>query len=90
MRTSRYLFSERFSPWMRGIAEQHRSPLPADNALLVRERSVSGQVFNAIENLRKGRDATEEQIFTLAYGAALGAAAAGAAGRPRRRDPSKS
>ena len=86
MRTSRYLFSERFSPWMRGIAElarvieQHRSSPPADNALLVRERSVSGQVFNAIENLRKGRDATEEQIFTLAYGAALGAAAAGAAG----------
>ena len=86
MRTSRYLFSERFSPWMRGIAElarvieQHRSSLPADNALLVRERSVSGQVFKAIEDLRKGRDAAEEQIFTLAYGAALGAAAAGAAG----------
>jgi len=85
MRTSRYLFSERFSPWMRGSAElarvieQHRSSLPADNALLVRERSVSGQVFNASEDLRKGRDA-EEQIFTLAYGAALGAAAAGAAG----------
>ena len=86
MRTSCYLFSERFSPWMRGIAElarvieQHRSSPPADNALLVRERSVSGQVFKAIKDLRKGRDATEEQIFTLAYGAALGAAAAGAAG----------
>jgi hypothetical protein len=85
MRTSRYLFSERFSPWMRGIAElariieQHRSPLPADNAFLVRERSVSGEIFKAVEDLRKRRDAAEEQLFALVYGAARDAVAVGAA-----------
>jgi hypothetical protein len=86
MRTSRYLFSERFSPWMRSIAElariieQHRPPLPADNAFLVRERNVSDEIFKAIEDLRKRRDAAEEQLFAFVYGAARDAVATRAAG----------
>jgi hypothetical protein len=76
MRTSRYLFSETFSPWMRSVAqfariiEQRRTPLPADDAFIVRERSVIEQVFKALEDVRQQRDAAEEQIFAQVYGAA--------------------
>jgi len=76
MRTSRYLFSETFSPWMRGVAklaqiiEQRRKPPPSDDPLIMREQSASEQVFKAIEETRKQRDAAEEQIFALLYGAA--------------------
>lgn len=74
MRTSRYLFSETFSPWMRGIAElariieQRRTPLPANDAFIVRERSAIEQVFKAIESMRQRRDTAEEQIFAQVYG----------------------
>ena len=76
MRTSRYLFSETFSPWMRGVAElariieKRRTPLPADDAFVGRERSAIEQVSKAIEETRKRRDAAEEQTFALLYGAA--------------------
>jgi len=76
MRTSRYLFAETFSPWMRGVAElariieQRRTPLPADNAFIVRERSAIEQVFKALEDVRQRRDAAEEQIFAQIYGVA--------------------
>jgi hypothetical protein len=76
MRTSRYLFSDAFSPWMRGVAElariieQRRKPLPSGDPFIVHERSASEQVFKAIEETRKQRDATEEQIFARLYGAA--------------------
>lgn len=76
MRTSRYLFSESFSPWMRAVAKmariirQRRTPLPADDSFMVRERGAIGQVAKAIEEIRIQRDAAEEQIFALLYGAA--------------------
>ena len=76
MRTGRYLFSEAFSPWMRGVAElariieQRRRPLPSDDPFIMREQSASEQVFKAIEQIREQRDAAEEQIFALLYGAA--------------------
>jgi poly(3-hydroxyalkanoate) synthetase len=75
MRTSRYLLSESFSQWMRAITalartiEQHRTPLPADNAFIASERSTSEQISKAIEEARKRRDAAEEQIFAILYGA---------------------
>ena len=76
MRTGRYLFSETFSPWMRGVGElarmieRHRIPLPQDNASLVRERSSIEQIATGIEEGRKRRDAAEEQIFARLYGVA--------------------
>ena len=76
MRTSRYLFSETFSPWMRGVAElakiieQRRKALSSDDPFIMREQSASEQVFKAIEQIREQRDAAEEQIFALLYGAA--------------------
>ena len=76
MRTSRYLFSETFSPWMRGVAElaqiieQRRKALSSDDPFIMREQSASEHVFKAIEQIRERRDATEEQIFAFLYGAA--------------------
>ena len=76
MRTSRYLFSETFSPWMRGVAElaqiieQRRKALSSDDPFIMREQSASEHVFKAIERIRERRDATEEQIFAFLYGAA--------------------
>lgn len=75
MRTSRYLFSEAFSPWMRGVAqlarfiEKNRAPLPAGNPWLDREREAIGQVTEAIEKIRIRRDAGQEAIFSGMYGA---------------------
>lgn len=74
MRTSRYLFSEAFNPWMRGVAmlagivAKTRQPLPQDQPLLRRERETIADVTQALEHLRKIRDAAYEQMFHLAYG----------------------
>jgi hypothetical protein len=75
MRTSRYLFSERFSPWMRGLAElariieKHRAPLPQDCPSIERERDFLRQVAEAIKMVRERRDAAEEEAFAVLYGA---------------------
>ena len=77
MRTSRYMFSERFNPWMHGIAtlariiEVQRTPLSPDNPSIVRERAALRQVTDTIEAARKQRDAAEEKIFAGLYGAAV-------------------
>lgn len=74
MRTSRYMFSEEFNPWMRDIAcladavARNRSPLPADHPLIKKEREFIGQVSEEIENARKARDDAYEQVFGLLYG----------------------
>jgi hypothetical protein len=76
MRTSRYLLSETFSPWMRGVGllasiiQQQRTPLPPEDSFVASERTAAKQVFNAIEDLRKKRDAAVERVFALVYGAA--------------------
>lgn len=73
MRTSRYLFSEAFNPWMRGIAAlagaiaKNRTPLPADHPLLESERRFIGQVSETLESARKGRDDVYERAFNLLY-----------------------
>jgi len=80
MRTSRYLFSEQFNPWMRGVAllaeavAANRQPLPPDHPALDKEREFIGQVSEAIETARKARDSAYERVFDLIYGgpAALG------------------
>lgn len=73
MRTSRYLLSESFNPWMHGVAalarliEQRRQPLPEDDANLRREREAIGLVSDAIEDGRKQRDSVEERVFQALY-----------------------
>jgi len=77
MRTSRYLFSEEFNPWMRAISalapriEQQRSPLSPDNAFLVAERDASEQISKTIQRGRERRDAMEERAFALTYGSGI-------------------
>jgi hypothetical protein len=74
MRTSRYLFSETFSPWMGAIAglaraiESGRRPLPLDNPSLGLERAAVQQTTELIEDVRKHRDVAEERAFALLYG----------------------
>jgi hypothetical protein len=74
MRTSRYLFSETFSPWMGAIAglaraiETRRRPLPPDDPSLGLERAAVQQTTELIEDGRKHRDVTEERAFALFYG----------------------
>lgn len=74
MRTSRYLLSERFSPWMLGIAvlaeaiAKHRKPPAKDDSLLERERAFGEQISKALEQGRMLRDAAYENTFSLLYG----------------------
>ncbi len=74
MRTSRYLFSEAFNPWMRGVAiladavAETRTPLSGDHPLVEQERELIGQVSDAIETARTARDDTYQQIFHLFFG----------------------
>jgi len=76
MRTSRYLFSEAFNPWMRGVSiladavAKSRNPLPQDHPLLEKEREFIGQVSKTMEKARTNRDSAYEQTFALLYGAA--------------------
>ena len=73
MRTSRYLLSESFSPWMHGVAalarliEQRRQPLSEDDGNLRREREAIDRVSEAIENGRRQRDTVEERVFRALY-----------------------
>ncbi|RMF03052.1 MAG: DUF3141 domain-containing protein [Alphaproteobacteria bacterium] len=74
MRTSRYLFSESFNPWMRAVAliaetvAEKRTPLPDDHPLLEQEREIIGRISEAAERVRKLRDVGYEQAFNLLYG----------------------
>ncbi|WP_419468927.1 DUF3141 domain-containing protein [Burkholderia diffusa] len=74
MRTSRYLFSEMFSPWMNGVAqlarilEERRTPLSPDNPFLVQERAAIQQVSGMIVAARQQRDTAEELTFSLLFG----------------------
>jgi len=73
MRTSRYLLSEAFNPWMRGVAAiagplaSGRLPLAKDNPLLARERAAVGEITQALEKVREARDAGYERVFSQLY-----------------------
>lgn len=79
MRTSRYLFSETFNPWMRSVSvlaeavAKGRQPLPLEHSLIARERAFFDEIGAAIERARIGRDAGYEQAFSALYGGASGA-----------------
>lgn len=74
MRTSRYLLSEKFSPWMHVVAalakqvRNNRVGVPVDNPLRSAERTYSKQVAKAIETVRQSRDNIEELSFRRIYG----------------------
>lgn len=74
MRTSRYLLSEKFLPWMHVVAamakqvRQHRVTAPDSNPFRAAERAFSGNVAKAIEAARQVRDRAEEQTFRQFYG----------------------
>ncbi len=74
MRTSRYLLSEEFNPWMRGVyvlaasVAKNRHPLPQDHPLIEREREAIGEVTQALENVLEVRDAAQGRIFANIYG----------------------
>jgi hypothetical protein len=74
MRTSRYLWSERFFPWMGNFAlfaeavSRNRRALPEDHPLIAQERRLIEDVAAVWVALRKLRDAAEEWAFTTVYG----------------------
>ncbi|EIF32161.1 poly(3-hydroxyalkanoate) synthetase [Burkholderia sp. Ch1-1] len=75
MRTSRYLLSATFSPWMASIAEyariieKRRAPLAQHNPYIAFEQLMIEQVSEAIEGSRQWRDAAEDLVLALLYGA---------------------
>src|SRR5262249_21825993 len=74
MRTSRYLLSEKLSPWMHvvaALAEQvhkNRVSVPDSSPLRAAERALSNGVAKAIETARQARDSLEEESFRRIYG----------------------
>jgi len=74
MRTSRYMFSEAYNPWMRGVRmmadtlRDTRQPLPADHPGIVAERKIMSDTGQMIQDARERRDAIYEQIFRLLFG----------------------
>ncbi|MBX9824820.1 MAG: DUF3141 domain-containing protein [Xanthobacteraceae bacterium] len=74
MRTSRYLLSEKFSPWMHAIkaAAEHvrknRIAVPDDHPLRSAELAFGDQIAKAIESARQARDDLQEELFRRIYG----------------------
>lgn len=74
MRTSRYLWSESVSPWMRVFASladsirDKRKPLGETNPYLVAERQAIEQVSMTLDRARKARDTLQERAFSTVYG----------------------
>jgi hypothetical protein len=78
MRTSRYLLSEVFNPWMCGVAllagvvAKNRRPLAKDHPLIVRERKVTADITRILHNFREARDAIHEHTFSALFGGGRG------------------
>jgi hypothetical protein len=74
MRTSRYVWSERFMPWMGAFAvladavSKNRHALSEDHPLMAHERKLAETVSTFWEAARKLRDAAQERTFTTMYG----------------------
>lgn len=74
MRTSRYMFSESFFPWMGAFSvladaiSKDRKALSDDHPLIAQERQLIAQVSSFWETARKIRDAAQERTFTNLYG----------------------
>lgn len=74
MRTSRYLLSDAFSPFMSGVAvlarmvDQNRHPLDDANPFIVQERELEKAVSKQFELARKSRDDACEYVFSMIFG----------------------
>ncbi|MBY0560096.1 MAG: DUF3141 domain-containing protein [Hyphomicrobium sp.] len=74
MRTSRYMFSDSFAPWMAAfstladIISNDRKPLSDDHPLIAQERQLIAQTSSSWETLQRVRDAAEERAFASIYG----------------------
>ncbi|NBJ13061.1 DUF3141 domain-containing protein [Microvirga sp. SYSU G3D207] len=76
MRVSRTMFSEDFSPWMRGVRmlaamEQDHTALPSENPFKAAEAAWFYDVTRMIEAGRRIRDAWAERLFATAFGGGL-------------------
>ncbi len=75
MRTSRYMWSERFMPWMGAFSvlanavSSDRHAIADDHPLMAQERQLIAQISGFWEAARKIRDAGHERFFTTLYGA---------------------
>ncbi len=73
MRTSRYLLSDQFNPWMRALAlvaetvAKNRRPVQQGQSMIEREREGIKAIGETLENARKARDSFYEQAFALLY-----------------------
>jgi hypothetical protein len=73
MRTSRYLLSESFNPWMRGVGvladaiAASRHALAQDQSLAVGERKNIADVTQVLAAVRKVRDAFYERTFDMLF-----------------------
>lgn len=74
MRSSRYVFSEAFNPWMRGLApladavKRDRQSLPREHPLMAKEQDIITGMSALIETARQMRDGAFQQLFNLLYG----------------------
>jgi len=73
MRTSRYLFSSAFNPWMLGVealagaVEEMRKPMPSDHPLIEQERALIDQTTSAVKAAREARDSASAALFNFLY-----------------------
>ena len=74
MRSSRYLYAEKFNPAMAGvkvlakIARATRAPVAKDNPYLAAERTASQSISQGLESFRKTRDQAHETLFATIFG----------------------
>lgn len=79
MRVSRWMFSERFNPWMfwvdaaAGAVRSDRHPLREDNPYLRAERQFSANLTDAFDRFRRARDAAQESAFQWLFAGSSGA-----------------
>jgi len=73
-RTSRYLWSESFMPWMAGFSaladavSKNRTQLSDDHPLMAQERKLIAEISAFWETARRLCDAAQERTFTNLYG----------------------
>lgn len=73
MRLTRYLYAERFAPWlglMKTLAPlvvEARASVAQDNPYLALERAASEDISRALDAYRKTRDSMYEAIFAAAF-----------------------
>jgi hypothetical protein len=74
MRSSRYLYSDMFSPWMNMVSmlapvvRDTRKPASESNAYVQSERAMSRKIAGALKAYQDARDAASEAMFAGLFG----------------------